>query len=302
MRRTYFRQKLKKYALQLFALQGFVIVALLSLLTFQLLQDHHQEKQFFERMEFDYQTFADITYKTNQLKRNLMSLRVEKTHRAKLWLDCAEKIIKYRGGFDKKIAKAISVPQTKLALSADELLTAYFEGVEEILFKEHQKIYERLDVEMEAFKDYSLPDYKQVLQQYDYLETPYSKIAYLQKVRSEMLLIEHIAVEYLFSKLPSEPCIYDKYYTHVIAPNRLWQDETTNARITFTENPKIRRPTFIVEGKGVALDADGTAIYQMKTKKLGKHLLEGKVIMQNNWGKTMTYPFTHEYTVLPKCN
>ncbi len=94
-------------------------------------------------------------------------------------------------------------------------------------------------------------------------------------------------------------CDRNQFDVTVVAPSYLQQGDTLTASIFFAEKIPVEGRITIGENTLVSGRID-EANYQVKANELGRHQFEGEFLIKTETGETKTYPFTHEYTIVPK--
>lgn len=300
----YFRQKVKKNALELLALQGLVIVGLSVFISLEVSQDNSQKMSFMEGLDFDYELFSDFLRKDTGKIVFLMESKIDKERRIKPLWDCAKGIQKYTNQYIEELEAETVSTGLKSPANLSDFLGKYSDGVGGILVELNQGVYGEMYANVpETIEGYSLSTNEVLLKRYGNLETKTLKNAYINKVKNEVWQFENKLIYHLYNHIPNTCDIgVIKNYVIVLAEKRLWEGETLNARILLARNIETQSLAVIVGNDTLKRDVDGMGIYKTKVNGIGKHQLEGKIITENGWGKTQTYSFSHEYTVLPKCN
>ncbi|MEZ4883177.1 MAG: hypothetical protein R3E32_00480 [Chitinophagales bacterium] len=306
MLRTYFLQKLKKYSLQLLALQGLVILGLLGHSYFQSLQCQ-QQKEDLTSIITHYQTKYSTSINSNTGRTlDRMSKEVWELGWGNEFVECALDI----RAKTSEIIKAInSRLVSKSAVQNDLEVKNSIQKHHQLILQSLEELNNQLDSSTIDSNDlntiehiYSLPFKadKQILwNQYQDIKTDDSYLAYAAKLRNDLRLIESNLVVLLWGKMPILACHHNLYDVSIIAPNNLQQGDTLTANIFLAQKIPLQGRIMI----GTDTLADGridVETYKIKTDRLGIHTLEGELITKGAFGETKIYPFTHEYTVLPK--
>ncbi len=96
---------------------------------------------------------------------------------------------------------------------------------------------------------------------------------------------------------------YNRYRVEVI-PNskKIYEGDMFEAEIVLVEEAEFIPQYVVVEDDTLKQNRNNRATYGIRNPKIGTHWLSGEVHTKDERGWEETYPFIHEYTVLPKCN
>ena len=303
---TYFRQKINKYALQLFGLQSLIIMSLLSFIYLQSVE-HIQQKEDLAGLVYQHQEECKLCLESST--ENIQYAMEQQAWQLNLgheFVDCASEIRKYTKevieGIDKTIA---SKSITNKDLEEKNLIIKHQAQIVKSLEKLNKQpnghlLFDQYDWNIvDTLYSHLVSEDKQTLwKQYQDLNTENSYRAYTTELKSDLRVIEKNLVLHLFAKMPSLSCGFAQYNVMVLAPTHIQQGDSATANIFLAEKIPVQG-ILIVEEDTLSMGKIDLEEYQIPTNKRGKQTLEGKLISKDAYGKTKTYPFIHEYTVLP---
>ncbi|MEZ4883178.1 MAG: hypothetical protein R3E32_00485 [Chitinophagales bacterium] len=303
MIRTYFLQKLKKYALQLLVLQFVVFMICLFFLQFQHLQNKALQNQIEEFMTVDNLQWEEMM---NDKLRSFEE-KVDKEKRGFDHLEKAKIIVELANKYHSEIRGL----QNGKRFRTDEVLQKledFQEKVEMQLFKSNLQYPDFDEMDRKAFREaskYSQCKMDLAIQKANntFCCSSVSSNLNLNLLENALMSFSKSAIEFVKAKIHYCDNFYTKYYAHVIPSAKTLQiGEMLEADIFLDEASSMYRPRIFVGEEQMFLNADGVAQYQLKAEKIGKQRIEGCIYWRTSFEGEQELPFIYEYNVVPKCN
>jgi gliding motility-associated protein GldM len=127
-----------------------------------------------------------------------------------------------------------------------------------------------------------------------FMEMPMcASLTVLTKLQSDIRHCEGKAVQYLLTQTDASDLRVNKFDAYVIpVSDYVLKGNEYKAQIVLAALDSTQRPEYYVGGEKIV-----NGYYTVKTNKVGRHKLEGKIAYKNQEGKTVELPFRKEYTV-----
>ncbi len=305
MLRTYFLQKVKKYALQLLAFQCLVIFGLVVCFQYQFNQSKQQKEEMRAIFEVSHQSYNNFISVRNENYLSALDYKTDVPHRIYL-----------RDDFE--LAKNIQKATDSLTRQIDTILLnrdKYEKRIDfnKMLFDYRQTVLmnvNRFEAEMdtskervivEIFEQFGLFNTSLLLRNISTVNNIEDYWTYLEKMKTDLQFVQYEITNFFFHGIPDYHfCFYDEA-PYVIADNRLYQGESSKAQIFLSKKNNIA-PLIVIKNDTIPYDTHGFFNYELNTQKVGKHKITGHFLRGRPNSYIQIHPFTHEYTVLPKYN
>lgn len=305
MKYSYFRQVLSNYTVIFIVVQWLFLLVIVG---FYRSEIHHQQQQTLELSKF-FNRHSDWAKSSIQ---NHTGLAFEQAYeRIEAWdyrieyLDislevqeltkCFIEEMKGNTGEGKYCNKGLNINEV-LDSYCSELLTlldeyAYFVDTSDIwAWKERYAPYI-------SFSDSS------VLQSaYQNFENKELELNLLKKIENDIRIIENALIHTLTWKITGL-CGFPTYQAHISSQEQLWKGDTLHAKFFVTEKAfKLFR--IVLENDTINIRTDGMKSFEVipNANEFYEYQLSGQILQTDGWGKTTSYPFVHDYEVVPKCN
>jgi gliding motility-associated protein GldM len=121
-----------------------------------------------------------------------------------------------------------------------------------------------------------------------------ASLTVLTKLQNDIRYCEGRAIRYLLTRTDASDLRVNKFAAYVIpSSNYVKKGDDYEAQIVFATVNSELKPQFYVDGELVQ-----NGYYRVKTDKVGKHKLRGKIVCEQQSGETISLPFEREYTVV----
>lgn len=300
-------QKIQKYAFQLLLLQGLIVMSLLYFLYLQHLQSVEEKESLIQVIVHYQEPFGHFLNVRKEKMEMRMENQVWEMELGQEYVGCVSEIREYTENLQKEIDKAIVSEALEInGLSFDKTINGHKEFVLKSLEELNLKLNEYSEVDEadlsiieEIYSNPLVNDSHFLMTRHQKIRTRQSYLTYLTKLKNDLKFVEDKVIILLWAKMPRR--YFRSYDLIVQSQNLIERGDTLKTIIFLAESIPVQGKLMI--GKDIIKEGrlDGET-YQIRADKLGKHQIEGALITKDGYGQTKTYPFTHKYTVLPKCN
>ncbi len=298
---TYFRYRFRKFVLFLFALQLVVMLVLIAYYQVQI-YFQQQERQFVVDLFNAQPQWEDISIDNHTSARLDWMYRMSEIESRNL--EFLEKALELRTSTNRFIeeieAAFVSKKLHELSFKSENIVADYYDLVLEFLESAQIDTTDRRILQKACLSIFPLSDNLLLKQQYKDLKDRDTYRAYFEKIKSDIRYIENLWIDYLGFKMRGR-CLSFPYRILINAAYRFEQGDTLCLKASFAERIYGKRKV-VIENDTLLTNEYGIVKYRKNAHTIGTHQIKGQILQKDGWGRTTAYPFTHEYTVLPKCN
>ena len=295
MLRTYFKLKIKKYAVRLVLLQ----LLLTIVMTYSLHHRLEKNKQLTADMRLvvdnSNEWYINRISEENDRLMEKMTMRIKDEGKGEQYLELAFELREATDESMKQIQKILDNEENHYS-DQENISQSYKDNALKIM----GKMPHGLNVGARQFINeilacYAPSNFTEFAAQYQLLQSTENHKTYLKKLKRDLYLTEEGLLEYIYDNNPYLFRNHTVYAPFIEADNLITEGDSLKVKLELMQYA-IGDYYVVIEGDTIPISANGKADFAKKVTTIGTHEISGELFYKK-WGGNFSVPFSHTYTV-----